>query len=451
MINLKTLTNFYCLIIAGTCISSCVSTSKQVKNLARELSSIPADNLSTTSISHDELNRNIFFGFYGAAGWGLNFTSILAPYTNITWIREMDDSKTGDFRAPMAIDTIKVLNEIKSNYPDLKAIVDISPIFFNPDTFLLYPDYLSRWQTYLSNIAQAGNFTSQLGAIYTQDEAYSNGLAAKPNQVPASIMFKQLETVSSVVRFSFPTTPLALSYSIATFYKALDSFPIPPGYDLIGVDCYGNWTSCVYPGGKASMPEVLTYLENNLTEKQSIMLFPDASLLGGDIDQVALINRAKNYFIWAQTHPKVKALIPFMWQSYNDIIGLSQLSPATQYAYAELALAFKSNTPILSDPSSKTPSIISAGRGCSDNNCIWLIVKNIESDFRVDVRDITNSNLQSYYREAIDLTLHQSTGNYLVVFKIIQEPTIAELNTKGLKFWLVNPTSKTWTDPYLIQ
>jgi hypothetical protein len=408
--------------------------------------------------------KDLYVGFYGAAGWGQNYLESSASDTlkasNMIWIRETEDEYCGGKQdcATWAIHTIQVLKYVRDNYPQTKAMIDVSPIFFNPHTHKLYTNYSFRWHAYLRNITNAGNFNNQFGAFYTLDEAYSNGEGAGIN---ISDMKSQLENVSKTVKSSFPNLPISISYSVRTLYKALHIYPIPSGYDWIGVNCYESWDNCQ---GKGSMDEILSYLEKNLSSSQKMILFPETAFITSESypsnnrDQNELLLRTKKYYVWAQQHPKVVGVFPYLWQSFGNmhetVTGLSGLSETTQEAVTNLNNKLLTNTPILTKPvilakpSGLHPQIVQAGRGCDDNNCIWMVVKNIEKDYRIDIRKSTSTSHKVdwyYHQSKIQRNYSNSKGQSVITFRITEESAINELNNSGLKLWLVNPTSKKWS------
>lgn len=244
-----------------------------------------------------------FIGFYGSAGWGLDYTSELSNQTNIVWVRENDDT------ASQALQTIRLLQEIQPVFC-MKAVIDISPLFFSSSTFLLLPDFAARWAEYLARLqTETPAFRDKIGAFYALDEAYANGLS---KNISVHAMQAQLETLCSVVKGSFPNTPIVLSYTPSTFL-----LPIPVGVDWVGVDCYGNWTSCY---GR-SMDNYFDTLAATLGPAQRLVLFPDANLqpytpTPSTAAQQALAVRAAHYFAWAQTHAALTAgLFSFIWQT----------------------------------------------------------------------------------------------------------------------------------------
>lgn len=412
-------------------------------------------------------NRSMYIGYYGLNGWGASQTNEVIEYTNLIWIREFDDNLS--FSAVSAEQSIKIMREMKSKYPSAKAIIDISPVFFDPKNFALYGNYKSRWNSYVQNLAKE-NFNNQYGAFYILDEAYANGLG---KGIPAHIMKSQLETVIATVKASFPQIPTAFSYTTNTLN--FDLYPLPSGVDWVGVDCYGNWSKCGGANGR-SMSEYFKYIESKLLPNQYVLLFPESSLLPlypefGANDVNTLIKRMKNYFSWAQTHPKVIAVVPFLFQDapVERIVGAKNIGPIMYYGKSTtvpdqisvFSKSLMSNVPILPDsfgPQSvpvEALTVISYGRGCSDNNCVWIVVRGLESDFRIDARKVQggSSAVDWYFRQNqndMSVTVNKD-GNYVVSFRI-SDPTAKQLlNSTGLNFWVVNPSSSRWTNQIFVK
>ncbi|MFB2828955.1 hypothetical protein ACE1BS_04885 [Aeromonas jandaei] len=394
---------------------------------------------------------NLNIGYYGLNGWGEDNTNDVSDHTNIFWVRENDN-----LDATKALKTIHVLSDILNNHPGKKAVIDVSPVFFNMQTFRLYDDYQNRWDTYIKNIDQSGSdFNTIFGAFYTLDEAYSNGAS---KGISIEEMTLQLEIVSELVKLSFPDIPLAISYSVGLVPP---SVPIPNNYDWIGVDCYGNWNNCPDNNpsiqGK-SISEWLSHLKSNINKNQKIILFADAMLNASDISpkaQQALTNRVKNYFAWAQNNPNVTAAIfPFIWQDVLPelIIGTKNLD-IFKGDMTKLSRMYLNKQVILPSPQNTSPIIINAGTGCSDNNCIWLLSSNIEDDFRVDIRKTTNTsnNVDWYYRQNRMATSLMEDGTYSITFRITEEDALSELSSNGLRVFLVNPKSGRFTKEVIVK
>lgn len=106
----------------------------------------------------------------------------------------------------------------------------------------------------------------------------------------------------------------------------------------------------------------------------------------------------------------------------------------------------------LAPPQGLTPVLVRAGRGCDDGMCLWFIVKNIESDFRIDMRKVGSGETIDwiYQQDRVGAVL-QPDGTYTVTLRLSEPEAQQALQREGLNCWIVNPTSRTWTDGNLVK
>jgi hypothetical protein len=118
--------------------------------------------------------------------------------------------------------------------------------------------------------------------------------------------------------------------------------------------------------------------------------------------------------------------------------------------FQEDSILLANNFPLLPKAAGLKPDVISLGRGCSDNNCIWMEADKIEADFKIDLRNLESSQLWTIPQEKMSV-YKQPNGRYLISFRVSEIDALYELNSKGLNAWIVNQGSLTWTLPHLVK
>ncbi|MBQ4819334.1 hypothetical protein [Aquimarina sp. MMG016] len=93
-----------------------------------------------------------------------------------------------------------------------------------------------------------------------------------------------------------------------------------------------------------------------------------------------------------------------------------------------------------------TPKIFSAGAGCEDNYCIWIVGDNFESGCYVDVRSTTGSNIIGNYRAPERTLTTNAQGQQVITFRLRSAQEFYEFARRGLRIWVVNPVARKWAD-----
>lgn len=409
----------------------------------------------------------LFLGYYGSAGWNKDFTDEVLDHTNLIWVRENDEvvcKRTSKVTCPVeASHTTDILFDLKRNHPHAKAMLDPSPVFMNEQEFKLYPDYKFRWNKYIENIhvKYGRDFYKNIAAFYLPDEAYANALG---KGIKPALMKIELEKITSTIKGSFPKKPIAMSYTMATLYKALDKYPIPERVDWIGVDCYGDWENCVYGKKKVPMEKAFNYLSANLKPHQRLILFPDALLKEDNATRMSredrekkVIEITKKYYKWAQSHSNVVGVFPFIWQSGGShgtsFTGLRDMDTKVISEIKKLNRELLGKKVILPEIDSNLPNVIAAGRGCTKLDCIWIVVDNIESSTRVGIRYLDNNSYTPDLiipRDKLNINFRKNGGKgYVITFRITNSNILSALDKEGLNIWVVNPQNKKWTKKYI--
>lgn len=93
-----------------------------------------------------------------------------------------------------------------------------------------------------------------------------------------------------------------------------------------------------------------------------------------------------------------------------------------------------------------TPSISSAGAGCNDNYCIWIVGSNFESGAYVDIRTTTGSSIIGTYRGADRTLTTNSQGQQVITLRLRSAFERNQFASRGLRIWVVNPIARKWAD-----
>lgn len=91
------------------------------------------------------------------------------------------------------------------------------------------------------------------------------------------------------------------------------------------------------------------------------------------------------------------------------------------------------------------PVITNAGAGCDDNNCLFVVVRNIERDSYVDIRFVGSADPLSY--RGSELTLQPRVGgDHVITLRLRTAEERNQLRSRGLRVWVVNPHARVWND-----
>ena len=93
-----------------------------------------------------------------------------------------------------------------------------------------------------------------------------------------------------------------------------------------------------------------------------------------------------------------------------------------------------------------TPSIYSAGAGCDDYNCIWIVGDNFEPNAYVDIRTTSGSAIIGTYRGTDRTQYVNAQGQDVITLRLRSAYEINQFATNGLRIWVVNPEARTWAD-----
>lgn len=93
-----------------------------------------------------------------------------------------------------------------------------------------------------------------------------------------------------------------------------------------------------------------------------------------------------------------------------------------------------------------TPIISSAGAGCNDNYCIWIVGSKFEDNAYVDVRTTTASGIIGTYRGDDINHYVNAQGQDVITFRLRSAYEKSEFASRGLRIWVVNPIARKWAD-----
>jgi hypothetical protein len=266
-------------------------------------------------------HRPTYFGYYGDAfTWLSNATLEVSDHVNVSWVSSdlaglsgllanLEQARTLGVRAALAVP------------------VDV---FFTPDLELT-PDYQDRWNEFADQIRP---FIDDVAFLYPIDEPYSQ---AKTLGIPAADMMARLQTIGTLMKATFPSVPLAFSFSAIDFDTQDSAFadianPLPSQYDFFGFDCYGAWEACGEASFRSvhSIPWYVSRLKERMRSDQSLFLFADAFVVESippdpalDAEQARLRTwRAEQYRQLALSDTAIIGLFAFLYQ--DDYVEADQ-------------------------------------------------------------------------------------------------------------------------------
>lgn len=248
-----------------------------------------------------------YMGFYASAMQHWNFTSELAPFTNLTWV----DTSNQD----------KILARVQeARDAGVGVVLSVQPLVFNAD-YELRDDYLYRLATLQQSLLSAG-LIDQITMVYPVDEPYRH--AAKRPATTRGQIRQAIKRVNRELNTLFPGKPLGVIFSHGEVLR--EDFQIPESYDWIGFDCYHSLFDC------DNRPQTDHYrkLLKRMTPEQSLMAVPQAWVRYDDYERESgeseadyadrkermagqLRKRLLHNYEIALSEPRVIAFIPFLW------------------------------------------------------------------------------------------------------------------------------------------
>jgi len=256
-----------------------------------------------------------YFGFYGSAMGGWNFTGELAPFTNLTWIQV--GSADGE---PAAIEKIiQRLSEARD--AGVAAVLHIEPFLFISGEGLLRPDpEIEDFLVELRAQVEFENLLDTIAMIYPIDEPFRELISERdPGFIKEHVTGEAYEEIhedlvhlNGLIKLVFPEKPIGV---ILSGYKLHHRFfSIPENYDWVGFDCYQDlFRSC----NNKTFVEHYSQLLKHMQPHQRLMAVPETWATNETKDQAGwpdiLSSRLKHHYEIALNEPRFIAFIPFIW------------------------------------------------------------------------------------------------------------------------------------------
>jgi len=257
-----------------------------------------------------------YFGFYASAMGNWNFTSELAPFTNLTWIH------LGSATQPAAAIGEIVLRLEQARDAGVQAVLSIDPFLFLDDKGTLRGE-LETEDLLLELRAQieTAGVIDTVAMIYPKDEPFREFVRHRdPNYydkyITGSIyeeIHADLVHVNRLIKSVFPEKPIGVILSGNELHHAF--FSIPENYDWVGFDCY----SSMFHGCSGNRTTVDHYeqLLAHMQPQQRLMAVPEAwartkKTSVPDWPEV-LLSRFRHHYEIALSEPRFIAFIPFIW------------------------------------------------------------------------------------------------------------------------------------------
>ncbi len=123
--------------------------------------------------------------------------------------------------------------------------------------------------------------------------------------------------------------------------------------------------------------------------------------------------------------------------------------PLTKYVFNYVNAPLPSDFLPVREPNH--PKIQDAGTGCDDGTCLWVKVERIERGSYVDIRFMNDPNPISY--RGSELAIYpKANGTHEMTLKLKSSREVQELQSAGLRVWVVNPNGNTWSpEPVIVR
>jgi hypothetical protein len=256
-----------------------------------------------------------YFGFYASAMGSWNFTQEISPFTNLTWIHVWTNQER--------VRRIKQAKEV-----NVKAVIAISRILFGENERPCYLRTNAEIEDELIDLRarlEEEDLLDSVAMIFTKDEPFREckrhrDLEWKDEYVDHDTMkeiYQILDYAARIVKDVFPEIPAGVNFS---GYDLFDrEWGIPPAYDWIGYDCYGNLSSqCSNGSAKGIYYKLLDYMKPHM----KLMAIPEAWINGGrETDPNwpnVLMSRFRHHYEIALAEPRFVAFVPFIYSFRVD-------------------------------------------------------------------------------------------------------------------------------------
>ncbi len=285
---------------------------------------VTAIRLPEVTITPDDGQK--YFGYYASATDGVgtqDYIPELSAVSNLIFIKSFNNLEQ---------------KLIECERLGIKAIVTFDWLFFDQN-FHLRSDYIKNFETVEPILRQ---HISSIAAFYGQDEPYANGFNKK---LTVAEIYNAQETMGRFLKSKFPDIPIGV---ILTVGELRDDHPLFPSFDWFGFDCYDPSLSC----GGYSVDWYYNHLDSRLNamtlkdNKPRFMIsVPQAgyAVANSKTGKNDVLAQVPYYRQMVGKYSKVKVVMPFIWQSFNDGIsnwvGAREV-PILKWAYESFFVDF---------------------------------------------------------------------------------------------------------------
>jgi len=267
-----------------------------------------------------------YFGFYASAMGGWNYTTELAPFTNLTWIHVgSGDDVTGGIEL-----MLQRLREARN--AGVQATLSIeSYLFSNAEGDVRPESQVTDFLVELRARLEFEGLLDTLAMIYPKDEPFRNFIDARnPSFIDEYVtgkvydeVYADLTLANGLVKLVFPDKPIGV---ILSGYEVFNRFLlIPANYDWVGFDCYDNlFEAC----DNRSFVEHYRQLLDRMQPHQQLIAVPETWVQNEDMNQSdwpdVLRARFWQHYEMALNEPRFVAFIPFLWSfdATTEVPGL---------------------------------------------------------------------------------------------------------------------------------
>lgn len=245
-----------------------------------------------------------FFGYY----FGGDYVDETAGHSNLAWIYGNEENR------------LQRAREL-----GMTPVVDVSRYFLDGN-LRLRADFREQWAAFQERIRP----WADMGIVYyPQDEPYYRRAEAHARELGGvqfyteamrtediRVMAAELEIINRTIKETTGGAATAVIWDIPTLDRP--DFTLPAGFDFVAFDCYGSWDDCSAAGDVEATTHRLRSL---MSPGQRMFLVPDAYYVDSTITvakQNGLVRRAQQYYELAVRTPDIVAIVPFIWQSFDE-------------------------------------------------------------------------------------------------------------------------------------
>jgi hypothetical protein len=256
-----------------------------------------------------------YFGFYASAMGDWNFTSDLAPFTNLTWIH------VGSADQPQAAVQEFIARLEDARTAGVRAVLSIEPFLFlnaagQPRADAEIEDFLIELRARI----ELEGLLETVAMIYPKDEPFREFVRHRdPNFIEQYVtgevyeeVHRDLLQVNGIIELVFPDKPIGVILSGHDLHHRF--FSIPANYDWVGFDCYDNlFRGCDDRSFVQHYRRLLDFMQPH----QRLMAVPETWALGSNLDRAdwpdVLMSRLRHHYEIALSEPRFIAFVPFIW------------------------------------------------------------------------------------------------------------------------------------------